>query len=133
MIESAIALPMLLILLIATFDLLRISYNLLTVQFVTSRVMRSAVLGDLSANQVQAQLTTEARAFGIEIKAENVSLCPIDIHPCSGVQVGEAQELMVLNVRVPTSGFILGPKSLGIGRSIFNLSATNVGRMEPEL
>lgn len=131
MIESAIALPLLLCLLVASFDLLRISYNLLTVQFVSSRVMRAAVIGNLTAVEVQEGVAEEAKKFGVKVRPENISLCPIDVNPCAGVQIGDSQELMVLNVRVPTSGFILGPASLGLGRSVFNLSATNVGRMEP--
>lgn len=49
MVELAIVLPIFLLILLLSFDLLWVSYQLVTTQFVATRVLRQAIVGPRAA------------------------------------------------------------------------------------
>ena len=130
-VEHTIALPLFFAILIVGFDLLRISYNAVTVQFVASRVMREASLGLTSASKIQSTAINLANKLGVPIKNSDVALCPAAQSRCTGINPGASLELMVLQIDVPINGLLFGSRLGTTRKSVFLLQAAAIGKMEP--
>ena len=110
MVESAIALPIFLVVLVCTFDLFRVCYNELTIQHVITRVMRQATVVsfqemdageqvDYITQNISDRLNKLGVAFDLS-GGDAIKLCPVKAYPCaSGVSLGAPYELMVLTVQ----------------------------------
>ena len=133
LVEHAIALPLFLLFLIISCDLMRVSYNALTLQFVVERTMREASLGTMTANNILQEVTTRANKLGVPLSNSDISLCPANVasSSCSGVTTGSSNELMALRALVPTRGFLLGEKGFQLLSTNFSLRAMALGRYEP--
>ncbi len=131
MVEHVVILPLLLIFLTVALDMLRISYNSLSTQFIAARVLREASTGLLDGTQVQTRVLDLAGELSIPLAVENVSMCPITQYPCSGVSIGGAGEVVVLRIDVPIRGFLFGDRIWQLSAERFNLNAFVASRMEP--
>jgi len=117
MVESAIAIPVFLLVLICTFDLFRICYNQLTIQHVMTRVMRQATAvyfqemaaGD-QINKITEDISRSLNSLGVGFDAssgDKLNLCPVSAYPCDGVTLGAPYELMILSVEKGIQGVFL--------------------------
>ena len=129
--EFSIVLPLCLAFLIVSFDLLRVSFNALTVQFVATRVIRQASTGALSSANIENQIINLAGGGGVRLTRSDFSLCSIDSYPCSSVTLGNPNETIVLSINIPVRGLMFGPRPWQLSASQFNLSTSVLGRMEP--
>lgn len=131
---------MFLVLLVVTVDLLRLSYNALTVQFVASHVLRSAVLGpsarpstyDSQAGWIKGGIMDLAGLYGVSVAAGDIEVCsaPPAKEPACGDEFAEAsKEIVAVRVRIDGSSFVMsGIKSLS--SSPFRISALALARNE---
>ena len=131
LVEHAIVLPIFMVLLIVVLDFLRISYNALTVQFVVANVIRQVSIGEMGNDSIQSAITRSAKKFGVPISTEQIALCPVSQYPCSAVVKPEANELVILQVQVPTNGLVFGNGLGQLSGGSFRLEGTALIRMEP--
>ena len=133
LIESTIALPIFFAILVVGFDLLRISYNAVTVQYVASSVMRQASLGKMDASKLQDYVLGAARERGVPLMPEDVALCSANLDPddCIGITAGDSIQLMILRINVPIRGYVFRSKLGGTKATRYFLQASSLGRMEP--
>ncbi len=88
LVEHAIVLPIILILLLVSFETFRLGYCVLTAQFVATRVGRETVLGDITTlNTIQqtayldrlsfvhGQIKKLAKSFGVTIADADIMVC----------------------------------------------------------
>ena len=131
MVEAVVVLPVFLLLLIVGADMLRLSFNLLSMRFATSRVMRDVSLGDKSADDVKTAMLTAAHSFGVGLEESQIAMCRLTDYPCTAGTISAVGpgELFVLEVQIPLEGFIFG--SFGLGKRVFNQRASVIGKMEP--
>lgn len=132
MVEAVIVIPIFLVLLIVSADLLRLSFNIVSMRFATSRVMRTVSLGTLTAGEIRTAMITTASDYKINLANENISMCRLADYPCAAGQIADvnAGDLFVLEVRIPMQGLIFG--AIGIENRVFNQRASAIGKMEPE-
>ncbi len=132
LLEATVVLPLFLLLLITSFDLLRLSYDVLTLRYVTSTIMRRVVIGDMTSSQIEQELLRGAKVFGTELKSQDISLCQLSAYPCSpGISAPFPGELMILEVRAAPRGLVmLGAGKLGLKREVFSVAFRVIGKIE---
>jgi hypothetical protein len=138
LLEATLAIPLLLILVLITTELLLLAYRTLSVQFVVSRVMREAVLEPRTplplpattyAGYLKGEVTRWGAACGVTIAEEDISICPIDSGDCAGDDPGQAEDLIRLSVTVRPQGLFLGA-SAQLLTGHHSVTATAVSRNE---
>lgn len=122
MIESALALPLFFFLLIVGFDLLRMSYRAVSLQYLAERTSRYAVVRAVTGADIQNEFDALASSFGLDVSTASISYCPVTTSPCSGMQPGKPGELMVFRVTLPNPIILLF--------ATFTLEATVVSKNE---
>lgn len=133
LVEHALALPVLLIFLVVSFDMLRLSYVALTSQFIATRVVREAVIGPAKFNippynqaatpytaYIGGEIIQSARRFGVRIAQSNISIECVAAGGCGG-NPGQPGVLVVVELRIPTRVLLLAD---------FTLVSTAVARNE---
>ena len=132
LLESALVLPLLIVILVVSVDILRLGYNVLTVRYVTTTVMRQAVIGNMNALQIQNEIIRLAGNFATPLEAQDVSMCRLEDYPCTGMNVGNRNDLMVLEVRATPGSFMLGVlNKLRLSRRVFAVDFRVIGKIEP--
>jgi hypothetical protein len=134
LIESAIAFPFLILFLLVALDLVRVSYNALSLQYIVASVMREVEVGSLTEGAVAVEISKMAQAAGMEFAANgSVSLCLVENYPgsCSGVAVGNPGDLMVLAINLELDSYALSALGLLTRRTI-SISTQAVGKIEPD-
>lgn len=122
-VEAVFALPLLMIIMIVGFDLIRTAFSYVSLQYVAEQTVRQAALATTSASDAQAYFISEAQKYGLTVDATNIGLCPKDQAPCYGsVNVGAPGDRLQLDVSVPVDGFLMGAYSL-LSRFHFHLAA----------
>ena len=143
MIEMTVVLPILLIFLLVSVDLLRLSFQGLSAQYIVSRALREAVIGpsarpSVYANQedwIQGRIIELGSGLGLTVSAADIGICPFHNLtsglPCttSVKNAGVADELIAVQINAPTTSFIWGMNTL-LGRNVYNIQALAVGRNE---
>lgn len=132
--ETAMVLPLFFTFLLVGMDLLRVSYNALTAQFVIERAMRQIVVHQVTKPQVQTLVTAIAGDFGLTIDTNKIQLCPISNGTsspnCNDVVPGASGALMALTVDIEPHGILLGRMGTSILTSIFKIRSMVVARNE---
>ncbi len=131
MVEAVIVIPIFLVLLIVSADLLRLSFNILSIRFATSRVMRDVSIGGKTDAEIRQQMIDTASGYKINLVDENISMCRLSDYPCNPGQIMPVDpgDLFVFEVRIPMQGLIFG--AIGIDNRVFNQRASAIGKMEP--
>lgn len=136
LIESAIALPLFLIALIASLELLRISYVALSVQFSLTKALRELSIEDkaYAPSSIRNKVASRLSGFSISLDDTDVlTMCPVDSYktsncPVGTVKRGDAQELMVLSLSKKIKESLLP----GFLLDWYTLHSQVIGKNEPE-
>jgi hypothetical protein len=139
LVESVFALPLFLGLLIVTFELLLVGYNVLSLQFVLTTAMRESAVHHWSSTELKDNVVSSLRKFGVPLKfteGDRICLSRVDTWTsgCNVIVPGGSEDLMVLSAEKRIAGvFML--KAFG---SIMGLTAQRtrirgvvLGRNEP--
>ena len=131
MVESAIALPIFITLIFMSVDVFLLSYRILSVQFISSRVAREAVIGPsiLPASTsapdfIKNKIHTMGQTFFTPVDKANVNVCEateVTSGVCTVTNAGGPGELIAVTVNQPASTVFLGS---------FNLKAIQYVRNE---
>ena len=144
LLEFVIVGPFFFLFVLLALDMLRISYQLLTVQFVGSRVFREAIVGPPAVlpsgtthlNFVEDSVVVAARDLGIDITPDQISVCPVNVYvtaaspPCGADNLGHPGDLIVMDIQVPTNGFVATLVGI-LGRNTFILRSIVIVQNEP--
>lgn len=140
MVEFSVAAPFFFVFVVATLELLRLSFNMLSLQFVVDDVMRQIVVSSpqVIANRgfasreeyIVETIIAEARSFGVSVQPEAVGMRAT----VGGVWVentaGTPESLLAVDVQVPTSGFVWN-NIAKLARQDFTLRVRVLGKNEP--
>jgi Flp pilus assembly protein TadG len=135
MVEHAIAFPVYLMMLLVTFDILRLCYCRLSLQFALTSLARQATV-DLDHDPIDG-MRTQLKNFGISWNgsSDTLTICPRDIMYTScapGTIVrGRPLEPMVFQADMRVSVLLPGESAL-VQLARTTLSTTVLGRNEPE-
>lgn len=131
MVEAAIVLPLFLIVLILGIDLLRVSFNVLSLRFVAARVMRDVSIGTLNQWNLKNSTINLAQKFGTTIERNQISVCELSDYPCTSgdVDLGDPGDLLILEIRPSVQGFILSHVTLV--STALDIKVTVIGKREP--
>jgi Flp pilus assembly protein TadG len=122
MVESALALPIFLLLTLGSLDLFRLAYHAVTLHYVTSRTARWAILGQtlpspsnpavrLSREEsIKLHLRAAAQKFGITLGTSSIRVCPTSDPACAFDSAGGANDQFILTVVHPVKGTVTGWK-----------------------
>jgi hypothetical protein len=131
--EAAIAIPLYFAIALTSFDLLRLTYNVLSLQFVSRTIMRQAMVGQIQANEFRSSLVDQAKRFGVRVNPEQIKICPLSrFATCSTptISSGQEQTLHALQVSVPIEGILIG--SFGkITKKNYSLQTLVLSNREP--
>ena len=133
-VEAALALPFLILFSLVAFDLLRISFQALSVQYLAVGIMRQIEVGTITPNDIVNRLTASAKSAGVDLaKNGTVELCPVENYPgkCTGTQARTAGALMVLNVELQFDSYLLSALTL-LSKNKIRYSAQVLGKIEPD-
>ena len=117
LVEQAIILPVLIIMVVAAAELLRLSYIAVTVQFSVPRVMRDAVIGPQIFTQGYAsyeqylfgEIEKRAGFFGVDLEDANFQVtCPDATDSDCGDTAGVPGALVSVRVTTPVSVLFVG-------------------------
>ena len=134
LVESAIVITLLILLLIVSIEFLRLSHAVLTVRYVSARVMRQAVLGTMTPAQITNEVVTTAQRFGLGLGAGNVAMCRLDSYPCTWgvVENADPDILMILEIGGPMRSVTLSAvEPLGLTFRDGNFTSRVIGKIEP--
>lgn len=119
LVESAIALPFLLVFLFVSLDLLWANFRAVSLQHVAERGLRMAVIDGQNPAAVQAFILDLARGLGVELDPDRdgtspfISLCPVGAAPltalpCPGqVLLGVPGDLLALRIQIPLNNLLI--------------------------
>jgi hypothetical protein len=138
-VESAIVLPLFLLLLIVTCDFVRVCWNQLSLQYALTQEMRVCQLAlNLNANTIRADIDSTLQAFGMRLEAADlVTICPIGIFstnpncPEGSIVSGQPGELMAFGISKDVNLYFTSVTG-AFSRRTLKLKATTLGRNEPE-
>lgn len=124
--EFSIAALFLLFFIFISIQLLYVAYVSLTVQFLSLRGLRAAVvadvtLGDGAAETLQSNIITEASALGITVEPSDVHICPVSNPYCTEPSIGAPKDVISIIVR----------KSFPIYWGNLTMRGRAIGRNEP--
>jgi hypothetical protein len=138
LVEAVFAVPLFLVFVIITAELLLLAYRTLSIQFVAAQVMREAVLEPPSplpppattyAGYLKSEVIRLGAVFGLAIHEVDISICPVDAPACAGDDAGHAEDLIRLSVTIRPAGlFIAKACTLAFGRR--GVTATAISRNE---
>ncbi len=139
MVEYSIILPLFFVLVLTTFDLLRLGFNALSIEYVGARVMRLAALGPPSPlppsyttfeKYLEDEMITLGAPLGLRLKHEDISFCPIGMAPCGSDNAGKPRDLVVTRLRVPVNGYVIG-EAMRLAKTTYFLGTTLITKNEP--
>lgn len=133
--EYAIAFPLYLVFLLCTLELLRISYNSLSLQYICTEVARElSINAPTNSAEVKNAVETRLSAFGIDLNysTDSVTFCPVRIYgasacPNGSFVAGKRLSPMAFSVKKEIQEFIL-PKVL---LPVYRLEGFIIIRNEP--
>jgi len=137
LVENVIILPLMLGILIVAFDMLLMSVNVLNIRYASARVMREVAIGGHSSEEIRQLVQRFAKSLGTNLPPDYITMCPLASYATptceSGkILLGNNQQLMVLELRLPLRGIVLGTISkVGFAQRFFDFRARTVGRLEP--
>ncbi|MFN8392212.1 MAG: TadE/TadG family type IV pilus assembly protein [Bdellovibrionota bacterium] len=143
MVELAIVLPIFLLILLLSFDLLWVSYQLVTTQFVATRVLRQAIVGPRERPSVyptqeawiEQEIISLARGFSVSLHPEDIAICPyrnvITGAACDPLadDAGAASEMIAVKISAPAPGYFWLNGNV-LGGKVYRLEALAVARNE---
>lgn len=129
--EATIVLPLFLIILVCSFDLLRITYSYLTVQYVGREVLRRVMVGTEPVNTARASIVAQAKKFGVTLRASDIVLCPMQTYPGCGVAISTQPTLHVMRIKLPVRYFFFGHVMSEETRKGVTIDTVLVSRKEP--
>lgn len=144
MVEFAIVIFIFLAIVIVGIDLLRLSYEAVSLQFVTNSVMREVVVGPsmrppayaTQEQWIEQEIIRRAVGLGLDIVPANIKMCSfrdlVANIPCgsAGNNAGGAGEVISVEVRVPMSGIVwVGAGTLA--RRTFEMQSLSISKNEP--
>lgn len=129
LVEFVIVGPIFLLLLLVIFDLLRLTYNYVTVQYVASRVMRAAVVGptarpaeyDTQGEWIRGDVIRLGSSLGLHLEAKDIRICSFTtliastpcyddancVDLCSAGEADRTGEIIAVQVQIPArQGFV---------------------------
>ena len=137
MVEATFAMPLLLLVLLASFDLMRVCYYQLSLEYSLTKAARQAkVTADLDQTQARELLSSQLGVFGISLsETDKLTVCPVatfgDGSCLSGSYThGDARDLMAYQAEMPVTIYTSSLIPL-LGLNSFNLRATVLARNEP--
>ena len=129
LIEAAVVIPLMLVVLIVTFELLRVSYIAVSLQFVAERVMRQYVISPMAPSVLQTTVVNSARSLGVNVTVADIKLCRLPNGACATVEATAKGDFVGLTIDAPTNALSwLG--RVGVGRRLFQLRTTVLARNE---
>lgn len=134
LIESAIAITLLLLLLVVSIEFLRLSHAVLTVRYVSARVMRQVVLGTMNSTEIVDEVVNTSKRFGLALGPGNVAMCRLESYPCTWgvVDAGAPDALMILEIGGPMRSVTLSAvEGLGLTFRDGNFTSRVIGKIEP--
>ena len=148
-VEFAIVSAFLLGFAITGADFLRLSYQNLTLQFMATQWMRTAVIGPTSTGSTEAQLESNraveivrhtqavrngikasALRLGVSLSDEQLRICPESDPSClwGASSTGDGGELLMIHIELPMRVLLFEPR--GVFARFFSIDAAVVGRNE---
>lgn len=131
LVEATLVMPLLLLCLITSFELLRVAYNAISIQFVAERVMRQYIVSPMSPSALTTLVVSTGSSLGLKIDPANVTLCRSTTATCSTVETTNRGDVVALNIQLPTVAQSWAPSRLAVSARNFQLTATVVGKNEP--
>lgn len=136
MVESALALPLFLLILLSTIDLLRVIQFDISLHYTLANAARWGIIGERLDNplapgipltreeSIELRLQETAQSYGITLSADEIQLCPATDPGCSADFAGNPNDFFLITVSRPMALFAFGGKSL-------TLKATVISKNEP--
>lgn len=133
MLETALMLPLFLLIILVSFDLLRLAYNCLTLRYVAATVMRAVTVGELNSEQaIKDRIIGMAGGLATAVAPEDITLCRLEDYPCVGWSQGAGKDLVVLQVNANPVGFVMkAAEGFGLDRRAYAIGFRVIGRIEP--
>ena len=118
--------------LMVTCDLLRVSYQTLSLQYVVMETMRDLEIGQVTQEDISNEVTVRISGLGVSNPSQaKVSLCLIENYPsaCSGLGSLQTGDMFVFSVEHGVDSFVMRGLNLLSVRP-FVISAQAIGRLE---
>jgi len=130
-VEAALIVPLMVLLLIFSFEALRMSYYAVSVQFLVERTLRNYIVTPMAPAALQNEVILEGRRIGLTIDPSQISLCRLENAGCHSIETTQRGDFVILNVRLVPLFSTWAPGYLGVVMRALALDATVVGRNEP--
>ena len=122
LVEFALSLAVILPLLVVAFQLLYLSFVAVSVQFVATRSLREAIIGDNTLSEVENRIIGHASSLGLSVAFGDIDICPVSNAECATHDLGEPRELVYVRVQKNLYILLLG---------LYKVSGIEIGRNEP--
>lgn len=136
LLENTIALPLLLMCLIVTLELLRISYVKLSMHYVLRETARHAMIYPTTEVNFKSKIKDRLDVFGISFDtaaSDSLTVCPTGSSCTAGsVNMGKREDFMKFHLSKQTNLLFVPPSVPSVfGKTVFSLTAEVIGRNEP--
>jgi hypothetical protein len=131
-VESAIAFPFFLLILLSTIDLLRVIQFDISLHYTLANAARWGIIGErlddpaapgfpLSREEsIEQRLQATAQSYGISLSADEIRLCPSTDPHCLTDFAGNPNDFFLISVSRPISLFAFGGKTIAINATVIS-------------
>ncbi len=131
MVEATLIIPLMLILVIVTFELLRVAYYSVSLQYVAERTIRQHSVTPFSAPNLQNAVINSSRNLLITVDPGDITLCKLPNATCNSIETTQPGDFVELRIRHDLPLIAALGNLVGLRSETYQMEAAVVGRNEP--